>query len=77
MEQVLFGPIEILVLPKRPYSWFSFTNSTELYQKIANDAVTSSTSMAIEDQRTNGPVNDHLISWPSKAQNIQNLQNIW
>ena len=27
----------------------------------------------IEDQRTNGPVNAHLISWPSKAQNIQNL----
>ena len=29
------------------------------------------------DQRTNGPVNAHLISWPSKAQNIQNLKNIW
>ena len=27
-------------------------------------------------QRTNGPVNAHLISWPSKAQNIQNLENI-
>ena len=26
------------------------------------------------DQRTNGPVNAHLISWPSKAQNIQNLE---
>ena len=25
------------------------------------------------NQRTNGPVNAHLISWPSKAQNIQNL----
>ena len=25
-------------------------------------------------QRTNGPVNAHLISWPSKAQNIQNLE---
>ena len=30
----------------------------------------------IFDQRTNGPVNAHLISWPSKAQNIQNLENI-
>ena len=30
-----------------------------------------------ENQRTNGPVNAHLISWPSKAQNIQNLENIW
>ena len=29
------------------------------------------------DQRTSGPVNPHLISWPSKAQNIQNLENIW
>ena len=29
------------------------------------------------DQRTNGPVNAHLISWPCKAQNIQNLENIW
>ena len=25
------------------------------------------------NQRTNGPVNAHLISWPSKTQNIQNL----
>ena len=23
------------------------------------------------NQRTNGPVNAHLISWPSKAQNIE------
>ena len=23
------------------------------------------------------PVNPHLISWPSKAQNILNLENIW
>ena len=29
------------------------------------------------NQRTNGPVNAHLISWPSKAQNIPNLDNIW
>ena len=29
------------------------------------------------NQRTNGPVNAHLISWPTKAQNIQNLENIW
>ena len=29
------------------------------------------------NQRTNGPLNAHLISWPSKAQNIQNLENIW
>ena len=29
------------------------------------------------NQRTNGPVNAHLISWPCKAQNIKNLENIW
>ena len=29
------------------------------------------------NQRTNGPVNAHLISWPSKAQNIQHLENMW
>ena len=34
-------------------------------------------SMCKQNQRTNGPVNAHLISWPSKAQNIQNLENIW
>ena len=28
-------------------------------------------------QRTNGPVNAHTISWPNKAKNIQNLENIW
>ena len=28
------------------------------------------------NQRTNGPVNAHLISWSSKAQNIQNLGKI-
>ena len=30
-----------------------------------------------KNQRTNGPVKAHLISWPTKAQNIQNLENIW
>ena len=30
-----------------------------------------------KNQRTIGPVNAHLISWPIKAQNIQNLENIW
>ena len=27
------------------------------------------------NQRTSGPVNAHLISWPSKALNIQNLES--
>ena len=34
-------------------------------------------AICFKNQRTNGPVNAHLISWPSKAQNIQNLENIW
>ena len=29
------------------------------------------------NQRTNGPVNAYLISLPSKAQHIQNMENIW
>ena len=29
------------------------------------------------NQRTIGPVNAHLISLPSKAQNINNQENIW
>ena len=29
-------------------------------------------SVGIQNQRTNGPVNTHLISWPSKTQNIKN-----
>ena len=31
----------------------------------------------LHNQRTNVPVNAHLIAWPSKAQNIQNVENIW
>ena len=30
--------------------------------------------LVLDNQRTDGPVNAHLISWPSKAQNIQNLE---
>ena len=29
-----------------------------------------------QNQRTIGPVNAHLISWPRKAQNIQNIDKI-
>ena len=36
-----------------------------------------SVSVIRKYQRTNGPVYAHLISWPCKAQNIQNLENIW
>ena len=43
------------------------------WQSLYNYSVCS----GLGNQRTNGPVNAHLISWPSKAQNIQNLKNIW
>ena len=33
-------------------------------------------SIKMLNQRTNGPVNAHLIFWPSKAQNIENLEII-
>ena len=38
---------------------------------------TTPAAVTTNKQRTNGPVNAHLIYWPSKAQNIQNLENIW
>ena len=41
-----------------------FLNKAKLMYKVYN-------------QRTNGPVNAHLISWHSKAQHIHNLENIW
>ena len=37
---------------------------------------TKNTDLLHRNQRTNGPVNAHLISWPRKAQNIQNLENM-
>ena len=46
---------------------FFMLNSTELKIYPAHKC----------NQRTNGPVNAHLISWPCKAQKIQNLENIW
>ena len=30
--------------------------------------------MTCINQRTSGPVNAHLMSWPSKVQNLQNLE---
>ena len=38
-----------------------------------NEDLTTNVKVIL-NQRTNGPVNAHLISWPSKAQNIQNLK---
>ena len=51
---------------------FMNTETLFLMEQYPMTAVASS-----DNQRTNGPVNAHLISWPSKAINIQNLENIW
>ena len=50
------------------------TNTSSSYN-IEKDIGNSKTSVFVcecQYQRTNGPVNAHLISWPSKAQNIKN-----
>ena len=44
--------------------------------KQSMPAKLSSSIGANKSQRTSGPVNAHLISWPSKAQNTQNLEHI-
>ena len=66
-------------LPKKPsrnptstQHSFLFSCSEDIKLSFSK---TSLKRMKITDQRTNGPVNAHLISWPSKAQNIQNLEN--
>ena len=44
---------------------------------LSSDENQDNKSGKTNNQRTNGPVNAHLISWPTKAQIIQNLENIW
>ena len=51
---------------------FSCTNIEGI--NSSNNDFSNSPINSIQYQRTNGPVNAHLISWPSKAQNIQNLE---
>ena len=50
---------------------------TILSIKYSHEICSKDFEKKYQHQRTNGPVNAHLISWPSKAQNIQNLENIW
>ena len=49
---------------------------TLIYHRVEYVLIFCFISAEMTNQRTNGPVNAHLISWPSKAQNIQNLENI-
>ena len=58
-----FGSSDDVYSFEHGLKWLSFLNSKK--------------TPGNENQRTNGPVKAHLISWPSKAQNIQNLENIW
>ena len=46
----------------------------KLSRKHLRTKVTPDFRLTYSNQRTNGPVNSHLISWPRKAQNIQNLE---
>ena len=54
---------------RTPDHWYTISSPMSLRLRWAKNES--------KNQRTNGPVNAHLISWPSKAQNIQNLENIW
>ena len=56
-------------------SWGILSNF-EIMQTFMHVLVTCKSEEDPINQRTNSPVNAHLISWPSKAQNIQNLENI-
>ena len=66
----------LTIRPVRPPD-FIFALSPQ-YRGNAGDLIPRQTWQCnVKHQRTNGPVKVHLISWPSKAQNIQNLENIW
>ena len=49
MVELLY-PIERLVLPKRRNPWFRFVDNTVLYDEIAQEALKSTNSTAIEEK---------------------------
>ena len=60
--------------------WFWTKNSIETGDYNPREVILRgkhTLDMYNQRTKTNGPVNAHLISWPSKAQTIQNLENIW
>ena len=59
----------------RPDTTLAFVRGLKTAIKQINER--KKTRKKTTNQRTNGPVIAHLIYWPSKAQNIQNLENIW
>ena len=60
-----------MVLKELDHDWYEIVGVSEFGVQRTLVSIPS------KNQRTNGPVNAHLISWPTKAQNIQNLENIW
>ena len=70
--------ISLLALSRQIFVFVAHIGLT----RVSNDVVHfSNMSKALaqlkKKQRTNGPIKTHLISCPSKAQNIQILENIW
>ena len=57
--------------------WSKFEHIQDIMHVLITYQFKKNQIIATENQRTNGPVNAHLISWPTKAQNIQNRENIW
>ena len=80
-----FDPRGCLPLPRvniHAYNHYFQTASSlkqlgESKPKIPVEPELEGGTKVCKSQRTNGPVNAHLVSWPSKAQNIHNLENIW
>ena len=58
-------------------------HTCKLFENIINDVQNkgdgeiNTANITMLNQRTIGPVKAHLITWPCKAQKIQNLENIW
>ena len=49
-----------------------------LFYQMYGRHVHTTQQVFVKKKKENGdPVNAHLIAWHSKAQNIQNLENIW
>ena len=68
------GLTEALLMSNHNFMFYGKNNQNYLLIITKNTLLELMMFPSIKNQRTNGPVNAHLISWPSKAQNIQNLE---
>ena len=66
----------VLIFAQNIDCGYSFNKTTTATEALLTRTHNLCFRAKIRNQRTNGPVNTHLISWPSKAQNIQNMENI-